>query len=448
MLSLCDIEFYDVVLVLGEDIIQIGVCVVLVVCQVVKGKVCEMVVVQKVVDWQIVVIFNIGQCVKYLLFVINVDDICLDDIVVWIYCVLVEDQVCFGFVIVYVLDDSVLVVDGLSQDLQGKVDVIVQVLVGVKKLLIIFGINVGSMEIIQVVVNVVKVLKGCGVDVGVIMVVWVVNSVGLGMIGGGLFEEVLDELESGVVDVVIVLENDFYCYVFVVCVDVVLVKVLLVMVVDYQCIVIMDKVYLVFFVVSFVESDGIVVNNEGCVQCFFQVYDLVYYDVKIVMLESWCWLYLLYSIVNNCQVDWIQLDYVIDVVIVVLLQLVGIKDVVLDVIFCICGQKLVCELYCYSGCMVMCVNISVYELCQLQDKDMMFVFFMEGNNQLFVLCLQILFVWVLGWNFLQVWNKFQDEVGGKLCYGDLGVCLFEVFVSGLEYFMVVLVSFQVEEGKW
>lgn len=76
-----------------------------------------MVVVQKVVDWQIVVIFNIGQCVKYLLFVINVDDICLDDIVVWIYCVLVEDQVCLGFVIVYVLDNIVFVVDGIDSDL-------------------------------------------------------------------------------------------------------------------------------------------------------------------------------------------------------------------------------------------------------------------------------------------------------------------------------------------
>lgn len=93
--------------------------------------------------------------------------------------------------------------------------------------------NVGSLEVIQVVVNVVKVLKGCGVDVGIIMIVCFVNSMGLGIVGGGLFEEVLIELEIGCVDVVVVLENDLYCYVFVICVNVVLVKVLLVMVVDY-----------------------------------------------------------------------------------------------------------------------------------------------------------------------------------------------------------------------
>lgn len=55
------------------------------------------------------------------------------------------------------------------------------------------------------------------------------------------------------------------------------------------------------------------------------------------MLESWCWLYLLYSILLSCEVDWMQFDYVIDVVVVKILELVGIKDAALDVIFCICG---------------------------------------------------------------------------------------------------------------
>ncbi len=50
-------------------------------------------------------------------------------------------------------------VDGLSQDLQGKVDVIVQALAGAKKPLIISGTNAGSMEIIQAAANVAKALK-------------------------------------------------------------------------------------------------------------------------------------------------------------------------------------------------------------------------------------------------------------------------------------------------
>ncbi len=62
---------------------------------------------------------------------------------------------------------------------------------------------------------------------------------------------------------------------------------------------------------SFAESDGTVVNNEGRAQRF-PVYDPAYYDAKTVMLESWRWLHSLHSTVNNRQVDWTQLDHVID----------------------------------------------------------------------------------------------------------------------------------------
>ena len=208
--SLRDIESYDAVLVLGEDITQTGARVALAVRQAVKGKAREMAAAQKVADWQIAAILNIGQRAKHPLFVTNVDDTRLDDIAAWTYRAPVEDQARLGFAIAHALDDSAPAVDGLSQDLQGKVDVIVQALAGAKKPLIISGTNAGSMEIIQAAANVAKALKGRGADVGVTMVARAVNSVGLGMIGGGSLEEALDELESGAADAVIVLENDLH----------------------------------------------------------------------------------------------------------------------------------------------------------------------------------------------------------------------------------------------
>ncbi len=56
-----------------------------------------------------------------------------DDIAAWTYRAPVEDQARLGFAIAHALDDSAPAVDGLSQDLQGKVDVIVQALAGAKK---------------------------------------------------------------------------------------------------------------------------------------------------------------------------------------------------------------------------------------------------------------------------------------------------------------------------
>ncbi|MDN7211023.1 NADH-quinone oxidoreductase subunit NuoG, partial [Klebsiella pneumoniae] len=361
--SLRDIESYDAVLVLGEDITQTGARVALAVRQAVKGKAREMAAAQKVADWQIAAILNIGQRAKHPLFVTNVDDTRLDDIAAWTYRAPVEDQARLGFAIAHALDDSAPAVDGLSQDLQGKVDVIVQALAGAKKPLIISGTNAGSMEIIQAAANVAKALKGRGADVGVTMVARAVNSVGLGMIGGGSLEEALDELESGAADAVIVLENDLHRHASAARVDAALAKAPLVMVVDHQRTAIMDKAHLVLSAASFAESDGkaplvmvvdhqrtaimdkahlvlsaasfaesdgTVVNNEGRAQRFFQVYDPAYYDAKTVMLESWRWLHSLHSTVNNRQVDWTQLDHVIDAAIAALPQLAGIKDAAPD----------------------------------------------------------------------------------------------------------------------
>lgn len=446
--SLRDIRSYDAVLVLGEDITQTGARVALAVRQAVKGKAREMAAAQKVADWQIAAILNIGQRAKHPLFVTNVDDTRLDDIAAWTYRAPVEDQARLGFAIAHALDDSAPAVDGLSQDLQGKVDVIVQALAGAKKPLIISGTNAGSMEIIQAAANVAKALKGRGADVGVTMVARAVNSVGLGMIGGGSLEEALDELESGAADAVIVLENDLHRHASAARVDAALAKAPLVMVVDHQRTAIMDKAHLVLSAASFAESDGTVVNNEGRAQRFFQVYDPAYYDAKTVMLESWRWLHSLHSTVNNRQVDWTQLDHVIDAAIAALPQLAGIKDAAPDATFRIRGQKLAREPHRYSGRTAMRANISVHEPRQPQDKDTMFAFSMEGNNQPSAPRSQIPFAWAPGWNSPQAWNKFQDEVGGKLRHGDPGVRLFEASASGLEYFTAVPASFQAEEGKW
>lgn len=149
---------------------------------------------------------------------------------------------------------------------------------------------------------------------------------------------------------------------------------------------------------SFAESDGTVVNNEGRAQRFFQVYDPAYYDAKTVMLESWRWLHSLHSTVNNRQVDWTQLDHVIDAAIAALPQLAGIKDAAPDATFRIRGQKLAREPHRYSGRTAMRANISVHEPRQPQDKDTMFAFSMEGNNQPSAPRSQIPFAWAPGWN--------------------------------------------------
>ncbi|MEB8477788.1 NADH-quinone oxidoreductase subunit NuoG [Cronobacter malonaticus] len=446
--ALREIESYDAVLVLGEDITQTGARVALAVRQAVKGKAREMAAAQKVADWQIAAILNIGQRAKHPLFVTNVDSTRLDDIAAWTYRAPVEDQARLGFAIANALDAASPAVEGLDRDLQNKVDVIVQALAGAKKPLIISGTNAGSVEVIEAAANVAKALKGRGADVGITMIARAVNSVGLGMIGGGSLDDALNELETGNADAVIVLENDLHRHASAARVDAALAKAPLVMVIDHQRTAIMDHAHLVLSTASFAESDGTVINNEGRAQRFFQVYDPSYYDNTVTMLESWRWLHSLHSTLENRHPDWTQLDHVIDACIEKLPHLAGIKNAAPDATFRIRGQKLAREPHRYSGRTAMRANISVHEPRQPQDKDTMFAFSMEGNNHPDAPRSQVPFAWAPGWNSPQAWNKFQDEVGGHLRHGDPGVRLIEAGEGAIDYFTTVPQRFAPQEGQW
>lgn len=170
-----------------------------------------------------------------------------------------------------------------------------------------------------------KALKGRGADVGITMIARSVNSMGLGIMGGGSLEEALTELETGRADAVVVLENDLHRHASATRVNAALAKAPLVMVVDHQRTAIMENAHLVLSAASFAESDGTVINNEGRAQRFFQVYDPAYYDSKTVMLESWRWLHSLHSTLLSREVDWTQLDHVIDAVVAKIPELAGIK---------------------------------------------------------------------------------------------------------------------------
>lgn len=446
--SLRDIESYDAVLILGEDVTQTGARVALAVRQAVKGKAREMAAAQKVADWQIAAIQNIGQRAKHPLFVTNVDSTRLDDIAAWTYRAPVEDQARLGFAIAHALDDNAPVVDGLDGDVKNKIDVIVQALAGAKKPLIISGTNAGSELVMQAAANVAKALKTRGSDVGITLIARAVNSVGLGMIGGGSLDEALHDLETGAADAVIVLENDLHRHASVARVDAALSKAPLVMVIDHQRTQIMDHAHLVLPAASFAESDGTVINNEGRAQRFFQVFDPTYYHSDVMMLESWRWLNSLHSVVENRTPDWTQLDHVIDACVEKLPQLAGIKAAAPDASFRIRGQKLAREPHRYSGRTAMRANISVHEPRQPQDKDTMFAFSMEGNNQPGAPRQQIPFAWAPGWNSPQAWNKFQAEVGGHLRFGDPGIRLIEAAGENLGYFTHVPAAFTARQDQW
>ena len=446
--SLREIESYDAVLILGEDLTQTAARVALSVRQAVKGKAREMAAAQKVADWQIAAIQNIGQHAKHPLFVTNVDTTRLDDVAALHYNAPVDDQARFGFAVAHAIDNTAPVVNDLPPELKAQAEMIAQALSTAKKPLIISGSNAGSDAVIQAAANVAWALKDKGVQVGLTFVGTEANSFGVAMLEAQPLDSALALLADGSADTAIVMENDLYRHGDKAVIDRALDKVTNLIVLDHQHTAIMAKASLVLSASSFAESDGTLINHEGRAQRFYQVYEPSFYDKHIIMHESWRWLADLQSEMNERGCDWSQLDHVIDACIKKLPQLAGIKDAAPDAAFRIRGQKLAREPHRYSGRTSMLADVSVHEQRQPQDIDSPFAFSMEGNNSPVAPRQQIPFAWAPGWNSPQAWNKFQAEVGGHLRFGDPGVRLFSEKDGGMDYFDTVPAAFVPQQNAW
>ncbi|MFV0548530.1 MAG: NADH-quinone oxidoreductase subunit NuoG [Limnobaculum xujianqingii] len=451
--SLREMEGYDAVLVLGEDVTQTGARIALALRQAVKGKAREMAAAQRVADWQIAAVQNIGQHAKYPLFVTNIDSTRLDDVAAWNYSASVAEQARLGFAIAHGIDSSAPAVADLPASLKGKVDIIVQALSGARKPLIVTGSGAGSEEIIQAATNIALALKKQGLETGITFVAAESNSMGVAMIGGSSIDDALTQIENSEADTLIVMENDLYRHASRARIDAALAKVENLIVVDHQRTEVMDKATLILSAASFAESDGTLVNQEGRAQRFFQVYEPSFYDKdrahKSYILESWRWLHSLDSVYNSRRLDWTLLDHVVSAVAQEFPLLAGIVNAAPDASFRIKGLKIAREPHRYSGRTAMMADVSVHEKRQPQDNDTAFAYSMEGYSAPEADRQQIPFAWAPGWNSPQAWNKFQSEVGGKLRSGDPGVRLIEKAESGeLAYFDAVVNVPTGGENSW
>ncbi len=441
--SLREIEHYDAVLVLGEDLTQVAARVALSVRQAVKGKAREMAAAQKVADWQIAAILNIGQHAKYPLFTTHALPGKLDDITAWHYCAPVADQARLGFAIAQGIDEHAPAVNDLDPQLHAKRDVVVQALLGAKKPLIIAGCHSGSSQTLEAAANVAQALKAQGKEVGITLLAPEANSMGVALLGGLSLDAALQQLTTGQADALVVLENDLYRHAPKAHVDAALAKTAQLVVLDHQNTETLAKAEYVLSAASFAEAEGTLINHEGRAQRFFQVYDPAYYDQSVAIKASWHWLSALHNKMTEGQADIGQLDDLLDQLVQVYPELAGVKQAAPQASFRIKGQKLARSPHRSSGRTSMRANLSVHEPRQPQDNDSMFAFSMEGNNQPMAERSQIPFAWAPGWNSPQAWNKFQAEVGGHLRFGDPGIRLFDQYdAQPRTWFTVVPDAFQ------
>ena len=255
---------------------------------------------------------------------------------------------------------------------------------------------------------------------GIYLTVTDSNSMGVCMLGGQSVEEIL----AIDFDVVVVAENQLTD-----AIDANKLTQLLsdktVIALDHQLLDWHKDVDIVLPAASFAEADGTLVSAEGRAQRFFQAYDNNYYHPMSSIKEGWRWLHAVHSSIEERDVDWTQLDDVINALIATHPKLAGIKEAAPEADYRITGLKIARQPRRYSGRTAMRAPISVHEPMQPKDLDTGLTFSMEGYSGGKTPSSMIPFAHDAGWNSPQAWNKYQDKVGGHLKNGDPGVRLFD-----------------------
>jgi NADH-quinone oxidoreductase subunit G len=428
--TLRGIESADAVLVLAEDVTNTAPRVALAVRQSAHAKTAALAAERHVADWQAAARADIGQHQKHPVFIASMVATRLDDIAAATWRGAPDDIARLGFAVAHALDAAAPPVARLDPATTRLAETIAAALSAAEKPLIISGTGAGSAAVLQAAANVALALHARGRKAELCLTVPEVNSLGLALLNAGQdcfdLDAAFSAIERGKADTLVVLENDLYRRADRARVDAFLANVKLI-VLDHQSHATAAKAEVVLPASSFAESDGTVVNQEGRAQRYFKVFEPGYYDPQCVIRESWEWLDDLRG--RGAQrTGWRHFDQLTAAVAQALPALGEIVQAAPDSRFRMRGLKVAREPHRYSGRTAMRANLSVHEPRQPQDADTALAFSMEGHNGTQAgtrPSALIPYAWAPGWNSPQSWNKFQDEVGGRLQGGDPGIRLIE-----------------------
>ncbi|MGL6361038.1 NADH-quinone oxidoreductase subunit NuoG [Aeromonas veronii] len=428
--SLRDMEEADAILLLGEDVTMSAARIALALRQSVKGKAREMARKMKVDLWQVAAVQTLGQNERYPLLITSLDTTRLDDVAADKLHAPYADQARLGFAIANLLDPSAPAVADLCPELQAQATRWAELLGNARKPLIIAGSSARDVALLEAASNIARALKGRGLEASIALVGQEANSLGLAMLGAQTLsnkplEAALTRIEAEEGLALVTLENDLYRRAPRNRVDAALARLQHLLVIDHQATPTANKADLVLPAASFAEADGTLVNMEGRAQRFFQVYAPTFYNADIQVREGWRWLAALQGAIERKPLRWQNFDQVNHDCATSNPLLATMLEAAPNAGLRIRGMRLAREPHRYSGRTSMLADQNVSEPRVAQDPDSPFNFSMEGYAGARQPLPQVPFAWAPGWNSPSAWNKFQDEVGGKLRAGDPGRRLLE-----------------------
>jgi NADH-quinone oxidoreductase subunit G len=418
--SVKEIEKSDAVFILGEDLTNTAPIVALAVRQFVKQDLSRGADKIHIPIWQDAARRNLQQLKHAPLFTSSIHETKLDDIATTTYYGSPEDIARLGFAVAHLIDNISPAPEHFPEYLQVRAQRIASALLAATNPVIISGVGCGSATVMNAAANVAMALHGKGKTPGIMFTFLECNSLGLALMGGHRLQSAFNAVNNGHADTVIVLENDLFRHGNADVVADFLGRCKNVIVLDHTLHATATRANVVIPAGTFAESDGIIVNNEGRAQRFYQVY-----EATAVIQESWRWLVSIgKSIEHPLLSSWKNFEEISVALSSREPNLKNVAQVNPPADFRIAGQKIPREPHRFSGRTAMNAHIQVSEQKPPVDEDSPLSYTMEGTR-LQPPSSMIPFFWSPGWNSVQSVNKYQKEVGASLKDGDPGLRLIE-----------------------
>ena len=424
--ELSEVEQADVVLILGEDVINTSPRLALSLRQTAANIGDQLADDLRIPRWQDAAVREAMQSDKTPIFIAAMTATRIDDIAQKLYRDKPAGIAQLGFAIASAIDSTAPFPEQLSEVQQSLAQEIAAVLKAAKNPLIVSGVGCQSQAVIAAAANVATALanrNGAAQPTNLFYCLPECNSMGIGLMGSaedeGL-EQAVERLELNQVDTLIVLENDLYRRLPPEQVKRIFASEARVIVLDYIKNETALKANLLLPAATFAETEGTLVSGSGRAQRTFAVY-VPAADIR----GSWEWLSDMQALRNaETEPRWQHLDEVTKDCADAIEALRGIVDAAPDAAFRMAGMKIARQPHRYSGRTAMRAAVNVSEPKQAADHDSALAFSMEGYPGEKPSALTP-YYWSPGWNSNQSIGKFQEEINGPLKGGDPGVRLLE-----------------------
>ena len=350
----------------------------------------------------------------------------------------------FGFAVAHALSAQIPAVADLTAELHPLAKEIADKLRRAKRPIILSGTSLGSAAVMQAAVNVAWALCAGGKPSELCLVVPECNSLGLRLMGGRPLSEAYEAVKHGGTDTVIVLENDLYHRAPSAVTDRFLQDCRHLIVLDHLMNATAARAEAVLPAAAFAESSGTLVNNEGRLQRFYQVF-----VPRGEIQPSWVWLRDMLTLNRRPEgAKWQHIEDILAAMAEELPVFTIAPRITPPPEFRIAGLKIPRQPFRYSGRTAIEADLSIHESQPPADDQSPLCFSMEGFEGQPPPSL-ITNYWSPGWNSVQALNRFQEEVGGPLRGSDPGRRLFEFQVCEvIPYFTNVPARYELPEGQW